>query len=291
MVILLVLICLLFGANNADAEWQKSADLGLNFNQAGYNDAWAGGESGSVTWVVLGNLTAERSFEARYNWRNTLKLSFGQTHSQAEGDDGKMHWLSPEKSTDRIFVESLFRLTLGKFADPFAALTIESQFYDASVKQHNRPISPMTVSEAVGVGRLLVKKESTELLSRFGFSLRQHISRDIVSLEPEKTEINTTNDGGLEWVTDFSHKLNNLKYVSKLRFFKAVYNSESDELSDTEGADHWKSVDVAWENSMSVSVSKYIQVSMFCELLYDREIDLRGRFRETIGLGLTYKLF
>jgi hypothetical protein len=74
-----------------------------------------------------------------------------------------------------------------------------------------------------------------------------------------------------------------MKYVSKLRVFKALFNSKSYE-------DYWKAVDVAWENTFSASLTKYVQVQLFTELLYDKEIDLRGRFREVLGLGLSYKL-
>jgi len=284
-------ICLVSSVSASEGQWEKSADLSFNLNQSSYNDAWAGGETGSIVWTAIGNLAAEKAFNDRYNLRNTLKLSFGQTHSQADGDDGQKHWESPEKSTDRIFAESLLRLTLQKFVDPYAAITVESQFYDASVKEITRYLSPLTISEAAGVGRLIMKNENTELLSRVGFAFRQHFTKDIVTINPEETETNTTQDGGLEWVTDFNHKFDDVKYVSKLRLFKAAFNSESDTVKGTEAEDYWKEVDVAWENTLSASVSKYVQVSLFCELLYDKEIDLRGRFREVLGIGVTYKLF
>ncbi|MCK4304857.1 MAG: DUF3078 domain-containing protein [Candidatus Eisenbacteria sp.] len=273
--------------------WQKSADLGLNFNQASYNDAWTGGESGSIAWTFVGNLSAEKALSPRYNWRNTLKLSYGQTHTQREDDAKERHWLSPEKSSDRIFFESLLRMTLGLAVDPYASFTFESQFYDASVPEVVHYIDPMTLSEALGVGRTLVKNEQAELLSRLGFSLRHHIWKDVLSIDPEETETNTTTDGGLEWVTDYAQTFSGekMKYVSKLRVFKALFNSKVDDFKGLENEDYWKTPDVAWENTLSASVSKYIQVSLFAELLYDKEVDLRGRFREVLGLGVAYKLF
>ncbi len=89
-----------------------------------------------------------------------------------------------------------------------------------------------------------------------------------------------------------------LKYVTKLRVFQALFNSESDDLEqlaadlgDPDLADTWKTADVAWEHTLSASVAKYIQVSLFAELLYDKEVDVRGRFREILGLGVSYKMF
>lgn len=275
--------------------WKKAADLALSLNQSSYSDSWTGGESGSITWTFTGDVAAERAFNTKTNWRNNLKLSFGQTHSQTKNEEEQtLNWLAPEKSSDRIFFESLLRFTLGAYVDPYVAGTFESQFFDASVAKKNRYINPMTFTESAGVSRTLIKEAAGELISRAGLSLREHVSRDIVAQsDPLETETNSKIDGGLEWVTDFNWKFSGdkLKYASKLRVFEALFNSESDDLEGLPQEDYWKSPDVAWENTISASVSKYIQASLFCELLYDKEIDVRGRFREVLGLGIAYKLF
>jgi hypothetical protein len=151
----------------------------------------------------------------------------------------------------------------------------------------------MILTESAGVGRTLLESEESKLFSRLGFSLRHRIREDVLSIEPESTDVNTTTYGGLEWVTDYSQTMasENMKLVSKLRVFQALFNSESDALVGTEEEDYWKAPDVAWENTLSAAISKYIQVSLFAELLYDKEVDLRGQFREILGLGVTYKLF
>ena len=66
-----------------------------------------------------------------------------------------------------------------------------------------------------------------------------------------------------------------------------MFFSESDEA----GTDDWKAIDVNWENRVSAAVAKYVTVSLYLQLLYDKETDTRGRFKETLALGLTYKLF
>jgi len=283
--------------------WQITADLGLNFNQSSYSDSWKGGEQAAISWTLSANGVAEKQMSPKANWRNTLKLSFGQTHMQEEdpNNSGERHWASPEKSTDRIFFESLFRLTLGHFVDPYGSVTFESQFYDPSHPAVDRFINPILLTESAGVGRTLIKNEQTELYSRLGGAIRQHIDNEIgmdtVSVVPldidYPTEFASTLDGGLEWVTDFKHTFagERMKYDSKLRLFQAFFYSESDDLEGLPEEDYWKTADIAWENTFSASVSKYIQVSLFFELLYDKEIDLRGRFRENLGLGVAYKLF
>jgi hypothetical protein len=96
-------------------------------------------------------------------------------------------------------------------------------------------------------------------------------------------------DIGLNFNRTFNDK--QMKYVSKLRVFKAFFNSKSDEWKGRPTENDWKAVDVAWENTFSAAITKYVQVQLFTELLYDKEIDRRGRFREVLGLGLAYKLF
>ncbi|MBM3318260.1 MAG: DUF3078 domain-containing protein [Candidatus Eisenbacteria bacterium] len=285
--------------------WKKAADLGINFNQSAYSNSWAGQENAAIHWTWVANLDAERQLSPSFNWRNALKLSFGQTHREARtvGDDGRVEraWESPEKSTDRIFFETLLRATLGYLVDPFAGVTFESQFYDPADSlvaggpdvRVTRAVHPILLTESAGVGRTLVKDDRAELYSRLGFALRQRLQRDVVSFEPKAFSSRTTTDGGLEWVTDYAQTFGGggLKYISKLRVFQAFFHSQKDELRGLPEEDYWRTPDVAWENTLSASVAKYVQVSLFLELLYDKEIDLRGRFREILGLGLAYKLF
>jgi hypothetical protein len=272
--------------------WDRSADLALTLNQSGYSDSWAGEETGTITWGFTGNLLAEKSF-SKASWRNTLKLQFGQTHLQDVDASGETRWRSPQKSSDRIFFESLLRFLLSKPVDPYVSLTVDTQFYDGSVEGVRRYLNPLLFTEAVGLSRTFSKTDETELLSRVGFALRQHLTRDVISIDPEETELTTASDGGLEWVTDFSHTFPNetAKYVTKLRLYQAFFFSEADELEGLSEEDYWRAPDIAWENTLSATVAKYVQFSLFFEILYDKEIDLRGQFRETLGVGLTYKLF
>lgn len=282
-------LLLVFVAGPALAgDWERAADLGLSMNQSSYSDSWAGGEYGSLNWTFNANFTAARSLSERLRSENTLKLSYGQNHGQYEDESGQLAWASPEKSADRIFFESLFKFTLGKAADPYVALTAESQFYDASVPEVARYLNPILLSESAGIGRTLLESENSKLFTRLGFAVRQHMSEDVLDVATGDTERNTVTDGGAEWVTDYERSWGeDMKFVSKLRVFQALFNSKSDELE----TDDWKTADLAWEGTLSASVAKYVQVNLFFELLYDREVDLRGRFREVLGLGLTYKMF
>jgi len=155
-----------------------------------------------------------------------------------------------------------------------------------------RYINPKKITESGGISRQFYKTEKNEILSRLGFALRQIITEDISDTASRRTEINSTNDGGIESVTDVKLALSDkISYTSKLSLYKALFYSKSDELKGTSEENYWKEVDLNWENTVSVSIAKYVTVSLYTQLLYDKEIDKKGRFKETLSLGLTYKLF
>lgn len=271
-------------------EWEKTLDFNLTLTQNSYSDSWVGGEAGSVSWMANSNFKAAKQLSPELNWSNTLKLAFGQTHQQ---EQETKQWRKPFKSTDLIDGESVARLTLGAFVDPYLAFRGISQFLDASAPRVKRFVNPVTLSESAGASKEFYKTEETECLSRVGFGLRQVINREIVDTLREKTKTQTTNDGGLESVTDFKTSLpgEKISYTTKLTLFKAIFYSESDELKGKPEEDYWKAVDVNWENIFTASISKYLTVNLYFQFLYDKEIDLKGRFKETLALGLTYRLF
>ncbi len=275
--------------SGADETWKKRLDLGLTLTQNSYSDNWTGGEAGNISWLANANSDFEKQLSERLNSKTTFKFSFGQTHTQ---NKETKKWAKPEKSTDLIDIETVARFTLQTWVDPYLALRFESQFLDASVSQVKRYVNPKKLTESGGVSRQFYKTENDEVLSRLGLALRQIITEDIADTASRKTEISSTNDGGIESVTDVKLTLSDkVSYTSKLSLYKALFYSKSDELKGTAREDYWKEIDVNWENAVSVSVAKYVTVSLYTQLLYDKEISKKGRFKETLSLGLTYKLF
>jgi hypothetical protein len=269
--------------------WKKSVDLGLTATQNSYSDNWTGGETGNVSWVALANSVFEKKLSETLSSKTTAKFSFGETHSQ---DQETKKWAKPTKSTDLVDVETLTRFTLKTWVDPYLAFRFESQFLDASVPEVKRYINPKKLTESGGVSRMFYKTEKDEILTRLGLALRQIITEEVADTVMKKTEINSISDGGIESVSDIRLTLSDkISYTSKLSLYKALFFSESDKVKGTPQEDYWKEVDVNWENTISISISKYINVSLFNQLLYDKEISKKGRFKETLSLGLVYKLF
>lgn len=261
--------------------WKKSADFNLAVTQNSYSDSWVGGEAGSASWVSNLNALVEGPMAPKWISKSTAKLSFGQTHIQAQETK---KWQKPVKSTDLIDLETTLRYVTGWYVNPFVGLRFESQFLDASVPTFKRYVNPIRLTESAGFTRRLYEKEKQFVDSRIGFALRELFDRRVLDTVAQTTETNTTTDGGLESVTDVSLKLHErIGWTSKLTVFKPLTVSDK-------SVPHWPAVHVNWENILAASVTKYITVNLYVQWLYDKPIDLRGRFKETLALGFTYKL-
>ena len=269
--------------------WNVSVDANLTLTQNAYSDNWIGGESGALAWTFNSNSLAEKQLHAKVHNKNTLKLFFGQTHNQ---NQVTKTWARPVKSTDLIDFESVFRFTLGGFAEPFAAGRVETQFLDASDPEKDRFINPITFTESMGMAKVLIKKKKREWIARLGIGVRQHVNRDVLEPSGTSRKTHTSNDGGIVFVTDFKTPLaqERILYTGKLTIFKALFFSKADELKGKPNENYWKSPDLNWENIFTASITKYVMVNFYLQLLYDKEINLKRRLKQTLALGLTYKL-
>ncbi|MFH1754840.1 MAG: DUF3078 domain-containing protein [Candidatus Latescibacterota bacterium] len=284
----LILIAMLSASAAADP-WNLSADLNLTLTQNAYSNNWVGGESGSLTWQFNSNSLAEKQMKAWLNNKNTLKLFFGQTHSQDK--DSKI-WQAPVKATDLIDLESTFRFTLGSFVDPIFAVRAISQFFDQSDPAKERWLNPLDITETIGVARVFIKEENREWIARIGGGLKQNINRDRLVSETGARETKIVTTAGFEFVNDYKTPVGGDKatYTSKLSVFQGVYSTESDKLVGLPNENDWKYPDINFENIFTVNLTKYLIMNLYMQILYDREISRSGRLKETMSLGITYKL-
>lgn len=286
-VVVAVLAWSLAGSANADP-WKASVDANLTMTQNQYSNNWVGGELGSLSWVLNSNSVAERQFNPKLNDRTTLLLAFGQTHSQNK--DTKS-WERPFKSTDKIEFETVFRFTLGWFVDPFASGRIETEFLDQSDPENERVVNPAVFIESAGVARVLSKTEKREWTMRLGGAFRQNLNRNARDPVTDVKKTTTTNDGGILFVNEFTSPIsgNRMTIMSRLSVYQAFFNSKAEELEGFPNADFWKAPDVNFENTFTANITKYVMVNLYVQILYDKEVSLGGRYRQTLALGLTYK--
>lgn len=270
--------------------WKKSLMTDFTVTQASYSDSWTGGEASSVNWVANLNGSAEKGLKEWFDLKTTLRLSFGQTLTQ---DVETKNWSKPMKSTDLIDWENVGSFTLHKWVDPYIAFRVESQFLDASNEARKLFLTPIKLTESAGVMKKFYEQDKSFVSTRLGLALRQILRRTAgLSDDSILTTFDTTLiDGGLESVTDAEFHFNDkLSYIGKLTLYKAFYFSKKDDVAGTPAADDWQAVDVNWENSINAYLTKIITVKLYTQLLYDKEVSKKGRFKETLGIGFVFRL-
>lgn len=314
-------------------EWVKELEAGLQLTQSAYSSNWNGGDRGTIVWNALASGRLVGQPKVTFRSISQGKLAYGQTIEQEGDSSGDLQWSRPFKSTDRIDLESIGLFTLGIWLDPFVSVRLESQFYDASDPfDRNLLFNPLVLKETAGVAHQFLDEEDRSLLVRAGFSLRQNIRREFsLPDDPaaEDTETNTTIDGGLELITDYSTSVldDKVAWTSKLGFYQPLFYSGSDAFDvlsasqlqaaglDADIADFTTTVDIDFENVFTSQITRYLSVNLYVRWLYDKydnsvkprlndsedglenpakvasAVRKAGQFKQTLALGLTWRFF
>lgn len=308
--------------------WKFTTVLAANLSQSSFSSNWAGGDKGSIVWVLGANTTAERQFSRSFNLLSTLQLAYGQTSKQVDDGAGGRVWDSPDKTTDQVLFESVGRWTTGRFVDPYLSLRAETQFEDQSNPLGVLRFNPVKLKESAGLARVLRKTDDAELITRAGFGFRQAYGRTLVAGTPVEEQGYSTNDGGFEWQTSVKQPVLEKKvlWTGSLLVFQPVFFTGSRDLEayDDEarvafGAGHenvagfWRTTDLSAQSTFSAQITKSLGVELFAQWVYDkfdnatnvdasqplavRDAEIRrnvrkaGQFKETLALALKYRLF
>ncbi len=286
-----VLAAVLIGiptAPSAAESWKYIMETDFTLTQSYYSDNWKGGEVGNSPGGGNFNLMAAKQFTTNWNNRNTLRLKYGMTHSQ---DSETGDWRHPEKSDDQIDFETVFRYTKYKSVDPYGSVRFESQFHDKSDSELYRYVNPMRFTESIGIAKILTKTEDRHWLMRFGLAARQAVDRDVLDPDTSSRSTRTQYDEGLMFDTDYRFPFSGGKliYFGKLNIYQALANSESENLAGQVNSEYWKTPDVRWEHNLSVGITGYLAMNLYVDFRYDKDVDLAGRFKQTLGLALVYR--
>jgi len=283
-----MLVILIAGITGLNAgEWKLTTELNLALTQNAYSDNWAGTELGNITWQANSNSTAEKQLSSLLLSKTSLMLAFGQTHQQYRDQLGDKRWGKPEKSTDKIDLESILLITTQSYFDPFISARWESQFLDLS-QPETRLINPHKFTEAAGLARTFIKSDAQNLSARLGGALRQQVDIDRINIGGDKETI-ITNDGGVEFIGEYKQTLNtSVGLTSRLQLYQALFNSKSSEAGF---GDDWKALDLNWQTTLSAKLWSVVTMSLYFELKYEKQEDTELQFKEIFGLGISYRLF
>jgi hypothetical protein len=284
-----VMLLILIAVTLCAEDWKYTSNFNLALTQNAYSNSWAGTELGSISWAANANSTADKQLSKLILNKNTLKLAFGQTHSQKLDANNKRYWAKPEKTTDKIDFESVVRFTMHGYVDPFISGRFESQFIDYSDLTKTRIINPVQLTESAGIAKTFIDKPDQNLNSRLGGAMRERIDRERLEPTPStKRKTYTESDAGIDFVTiyNMNYKPKDITFSSRLELFQALYNSKSKDMTNN----NWKATDVTWENTVGMKLYGAFTIGLYMELLYDKEQEKRTQFKETLGLGFSYQL-
>ncbi len=234
---------------------------------------WAQGGENALAWALSLEGKSVNDQE-KNNWSNSYKLAFGQA---------RLGGLGLRKTDDKIDLETILTYKLGTYVNPYAAATLKSQFaqgykYDAA--GNKIPVSkffdPGYLTQSVGAGY----QPMPEIKTRLGAALREIFTSEFTGYadDPTTTTIeNTRVDGGLESVTDVEWKMDdNILFTSKLELFAPFKNIDE--------------IVIRNDNTIAAAVSKYIAVNLNLQLINEKQISPRTQIKQTLAIGLRYRL-
>ena len=270
--------------------WQRNFEAGLNILQSSYSSNWHGGEKGSIVWAARFDGQMEKQMSDLTNWRNTLKLVYGQTHNQNRDASGDLVWKRPDKSDDIIDFESLFRFTPDSWVDPFVALNFTSMVRDLTDPSgRTLNLNPMTFKETAGMARELINEDGRFMMTRLGFAFSQNVRATFVNAAPdEETSAEMTTEAGLEMVTEYKDVVleEKVTWESKLTLaLPLVYSGKSvfeDDVTATalaaygiydspeDIAGYTTTINADLENVFTTQITSLISVKLFVHWLYKK---------------------
>ncbi len=280
-----------FGEEGTEEElevgrWYNNFDTGINLTQSAFSENWNGGGNSSLAWTAFFNGGMRKKFENSLLWANSLRLRFGQTHTRRDRADGSTGWDKPAKTEDKIVFETLLLYEGGWVVEPYGSARWQSLFLD-----ENDPfgrdivINPNTFRESIGAAKHLMQHSEEEIvLVRLGATARQNHRRYFIDPVSDETDASTAFDGGLELQLDWRLKLfdGKLAWRGKIDVYDPFWWSEAstfDEVSadslvaggiDADVKSFTTAVDVAWENTFTTQITKWVAFNIYVEFVYDK---------------------
>lgn len=253
--------------------WKHSATTGLAVAQIAFTNWTAGGDN-ALSWTL--NLDGKSTNDQEQtNWANSYKFAFGQARISDAG---------LRKTDDKIDLESVLTYKLSHHINPYAAVTVKSQFapgykYNAGPGGSDIKVSqffdPAYLTQSVGAGWWVNK----EVKTRLGIGLRETLSDKFGFADDAETAGYESSkvEGGLESVTDVDWKIaENILLTAKLEMFAPFKTIDR--------------VDLRNETKLMMQVNKYITTTLALQLLNVAPFP-RTQVKQGLSLGFVYNLF
>ncbi len=252
--------------------WKHTASAALNLTEVSFKD-WVAGGSNTLAYsaVLQGSsaLTSERTI-----WTNDYRLAFGQARLAEQG---------LRKTDDEIYLESLLIYKVGAYVNPYAALTLRTQFapgytYDTKPETEvSKFLDPAYFTQSAGVAY----KPVPEFTTRIGAALREAVTSRYTRYATDlvnHTVHRVWTRGGLESVSELNANIaENIQFVARLELFAPFQSFDR--------------VTVLNDYSIVAKVNKYISTGLSLNIINDVNVSARTQLKQGLALGLSYTLF
>ncbi|GJQ62033.1 MAG: hypothetical protein SCALA702_10860 [Melioribacteraceae bacterium] len=271
---LLFLSTLLFAQEDSTATgpWTASGVTGLNVSQIAFSN-WSQGGENSLTWTIYGDFDFVYT-KNPWVFSNELKVAYGRT---------KLGDQEVRINDNEFYNESVLTYELGWAVSPFVSNTIVTVIdkgydYEQTPKvEIARFFDPGYITQSFGF--TYHKKEIFK--TRLGIAFQETFTSQNTKYtdDPETVEIEDFKfETGIESVSETKLNIDsNVLLKSKLRLFGRF-----------EEIDVW---DVRWDNSLVASINDYMNVNLGVLVIYEKAQSIKTQVKQTLQLGITYKLF
>ncbi|MBR9861412.1 DUF3078 domain-containing protein [bacterium] len=283
--------------------WKKGGFTSINFNSVGFENWAAGGiQANSVTFT--GNVFANYK-KNKLSWDNSLDIAYGLI--KQEGEDYR-------KNEDKIDFLTKFGLRATDKLNYAGLLNFNTQFapgYDFTVEDENRPkisdfMAPAYLNLSLGMDY-----KPTDYLSiyfspaagKFTFVMDDSIAAQHTYI-PDGTDAQGRQYYSDNYRAEFGVYMNLLFDKSFTENFSAksrlsLFNNWTDK-----NVNNRQNIDVNWETTFNLKITKFIGASLFTHLIYDDDVDVpteyneqgeptafgpRIQFKRAFGIGFSYK--
>ena len=263
-------------AKKEEYGWKNSAVIGANLTQVSLTNWTKGGENTLVFMVFSKN--AFNLHEALYDWKNTIRLMYGQS---------KIGNADFQKSDDEIFLESMHSRNIGWVVNPFAAVQVRTQFAPGykNVTTDNGVDSSVQISDFWDPGYIIESfgfsyASGPEFSTRLGVGFKETFSKKYgYAHDPSVANDDATFrfETGIESSSKLVYDvMENMKLTSQLDLFSA-FNK----------LDVW---DVRWESDITGKVNDYVNVSLNVILVHEIAQTRKTQVKQTLALGFSYAI-
>lgn len=259
--------------------WHKTVIFGVNFNQAGFSNNWAGG--GVNAFALNGNLDYKLEYNKQpFSFTTELILLYGRSKNKGQ--------LS-RKSNDRIFWDNKLATQLSKSWFFFGSLSFESQFDKGFNYDANNARPPIQISNFMAPG-YVTESLGFEYKPNTWFDLRigTGTARQTFVLDTAISNKPGPNYG----VNQFGSFKNELAFQAVALFDKEIMQNlrltSRYQLFIPYGRSI-KNIDHRLDVTLAARVNRLIAVTINGVALFDNDTSPTIQGNENLALGILYR--